>query len=247
MLAIVVLGIAGVALLTAFATSITASAEHRNLASLDSSTRLASNLAIADVQQQSVAAANSPTDNPFRCTTSTWPGPDFSNVTGFTVTATVGYWNGSGFRGDVHKDYVPQQYTLAITSTTGSTALQHSVDHRHIRPLGSSATQRRGHARASSCGSADDLRTGTVGTPVTPQPEVAVEDALNNIVTSDLSSVTLKVVTGPGQILEHLLRCRVVRNRAVLELQPQHARDLHDPSGRLELGRGTDIDRDRRQ
>ena len=36
------------------------------------------------------------------------------------------------------------------------------------------------------------------GPPVTPQPEVAVEDALNNIVTSDLSSVTLQVVSGPG-------------------------------------------------
>ena len=39
---------------------------------------------------------------------------------------------------------------------------------------------------------------GSVGTAVTPQPEVAVEDALNNIVTSDLSSVTLQVVSGPG-------------------------------------------------
>ena len=41
--------------------------------------------------------------------------------------------------------------------------------------------------------------TGTTGTPISPQPEVAVEDALNNIVTSDLSSVTLQIVsyTGP--------------------------------------------------
>ena len=50
--ALVVLGIAAVALLFGFATSITASAEHRNLASLDSSTRIAANEAIADVQQE---------------------------------------------------------------------------------------------------------------------------------------------------------------------------------------------------
>ena len=42
LLAIVILGLAGVALLTAFATSITASAQHRNLATLDASVRAAS-------------------------------------------------------------------------------------------------------------------------------------------------------------------------------------------------------------
>ena len=55
LLAIVVLGIAAVALLSAFATSIGASAEHRNISALDSSTRLAANEAIAQVQQQAAA------------------------------------------------------------------------------------------------------------------------------------------------------------------------------------------------
>ena len=63
LLSIVVLGIAAVALLTGFATAITASGEHRNLASLDSSTRIAANEAIADVQQQ----AQNPANNPFVC------------------------------------------------------------------------------------------------------------------------------------------------------------------------------------
>ena len=51
LLAIVILGIAGVALLTAFATAITASSEHRHLATLDSSVRGASDQVIAQVQQ----------------------------------------------------------------------------------------------------------------------------------------------------------------------------------------------------
>ena len=197
LLALIVLGLAGAALLTAFATSITSSAEHRNLASLDSSTRLASNQAIADVQQQSVAEANSPTDNPFRCTTSTWPGPDFSNVTGFTVTATVGYWNGTAFAATCTKDYVPQQYSLVITSTTGST--HYSTQATTVIYDPSAPPPPNGVGTPTQLVWLQTPTTGTVGSPVTPQPEVAVEDALNNIVSSDLSSVTLKVVTGPGQ------------------------------------------------
>ena len=52
LLALIILGIASVALLAGFATSIGASAEHRNLASLDSSTRLAANTAIADIPRR---------------------------------------------------------------------------------------------------------------------------------------------------------------------------------------------------
>ena len=62
LLALVILGIASVALLAGFATSIGASAEHRNLASLDSSTRLAANTAIADIQQQAPATEGSADD-----------------------------------------------------------------------------------------------------------------------------------------------------------------------------------------
>ena len=51
LLALIILGITGVALLTAFATAITASSEHRNLATLDSSVRAASDQVISQVQQ----------------------------------------------------------------------------------------------------------------------------------------------------------------------------------------------------
>ena len=197
LLAIVVLGVAGLALLTAFATSITASSEHRNIASLDSSTRLAANVAIADVQQQSVANANSATNNPFRCTTSTWAGPNFSNVTGFNVTATVGYWNGATWVSTCPKDYVPQQYTLTISPSTGSSHYSTSVTTVIFDP--SSPPAPNGVGTPTQLVWLQTPSAGTVGSAVTPQPEVAVEDALNNIVSKDLSSVTLKVDTGPGQ------------------------------------------------
>ena len=118
-------------------------------------------------------------------------------MTGFTVTATVGYWNGTNFAPTCPKDYVPQQYTLAITSTTGSTHYSTQVTTVIYDP--SAPPPPNGVGTPTQLVWLQTPTTGTVGSPVTPQPEVAVEDALNNIVSSDLSSVTLKVVTGPGQ------------------------------------------------
>ena len=39
---------------------------------------------------------------------------------------------------------------------------------------------------------------GVVNSPLSPQPEIAVEDANNNIVSNDFSAVTLKVRSGPA-------------------------------------------------
>ena len=189
LLSVVVLGIAAVALLTGFATAITASAEHRHLASLDSSTRIAANEAIADVQQQ----AQNPANNPFLCANTFTP--TFTNLTGsFTVTSTVLYWNGSGW-GSGCTNYAPQQYTLTVTAT-GSGADSTVVTTVIYDP--SAPPPPNGVGTPVQLVWLQQPTSGTVGTPVTPQPEVAVEDALNNIVTSDLSSVTLVVVSGPG-------------------------------------------------
>ncbi len=189
LLSVVVLGIAAVALLTGFATAITASAEHRHLASLDSSTRIAANEAIADVQQQ----AQNPANNPFLCANTFTP--TFTNLTGsFTVSSTVLYWNGSGW-GSACTNYAPQQYTLTVTAT-GSGADSTVVTTVIYDP--SAPPPPNGVGTPVQLVWLQQPTSGTVGTPVTPQPEVAVEDALNNIVTSDLSSVTLVVVSGPG-------------------------------------------------
>ncbi len=186
LLAMVVLGIAALALLVGFATSITASAEHRNLASLDSSTRIAANEAIADVQQEAANAAN----NPFVCSNTFTP--TFSNLTGsFTVTYTVAYWNGTSF-GPTCTNYAPQQYTLTISSGGYSTVVTTVVYDPSAPPSPN------GVGQPAQLVWLQQPTGGTVGTPVTPQPEVAVEDALNNIVTSDLSSVTLQIISGPA-------------------------------------------------
>ncbi|HXN63048.1 MAG TPA: type II secretion system protein, partial [Acidimicrobiales bacterium] len=112
LLALIILGVAGVALLAGFATAISSSAEHRNLASLDSSERVATNAAIADVQQQAGQS-----NDPFSCPDNFTP--SFSNLTGhFQVTVnSVNYWNGSGWQSGCVAG-AAQQYTLTISNAS---------------------------------------------------------------------------------------------------------------------------------
>ena len=93
LVALVVLSLCGLALLLTFSTSITASVEHRSLATLDTVLRSATESATAQIQQQSGAQFSS-------CAT-----PSFynSNLTlsvppGYTVVVTsVQYWTGTSF------------------------------------------------------------------------------------------------------------------------------------------------------
>ena len=112
LLALMVLSIAGFALLTAFATSITTASVHRNLASLDASDRTAVNAAIADLQQE----AGSATNNPFVCPDTFTP--TFPSLTGqYQVNYTMEWWTGSGWSTTCTAG-VPQQYTLTVSSNT---------------------------------------------------------------------------------------------------------------------------------
>ena len=192
LLALVVLGLAASALLLAFATSITASAEHRNLASLDSSTRIAANEAVADVQQQAGNAATAP----FLCPPTGFS-PSFGNLTGsYTVTFTRAWWNGSNFQAsNPCAQYQPQQYTLTVSSSSYSSVVTTVISDPSAPPSPN------GVGVPSKLVWLQPPASGTVSTPVIPQPEVAVEDAGNNIVSNDLSSVTLQLVPpAPGHL-----------------------------------------------
>ena len=192
LLALIILSVAGVALLAGFATAISSSAEHRNLASQDSSERTAANVAIADIQQQAGQS-----NDPFSCPNGQPDGftPSFSNLTGhFQVTITsVSYWNGSGWQSGCVAG-AAQQYTLTISnasagwSTTETTVISDPGAPASPTPIGT----------ASQLAWVQQPTTGSAYAPMSPQPEVAVEDSSGNIVTSDFSSVTLQVVSAPN-------------------------------------------------
>ena len=75
--------------------------------------------------------------------------------------------------------------------------LQHAGDHRHLRPVGTTCTQRRRPA-AHSAPWLEQPGGGTVGIPHHPAAEVAVEDASNNIVTERLLLGHVAEHSGPG-------------------------------------------------
>ena len=204
--AIVILGIAGIALLTAFATSISSSAEHRQLASLNASAREVADEVIEQIQASSNDAFTAcPTGNnlPY---TPTW------NITGsFTVTPSVEYWNGTQFVSSCSVATNPQQWTMTISNASGSYSTTVSTviyDPQPLTPTAGTTPAKLVFLQPTS----SSPGTGTINGPLTPQPILAVEDTANNIVYSDASSVTLTATGGSGSLSSN---CSGVENNGI--------------------------------
>jgi type II secretory pathway pseudopilin PulG len=203
LLAVIVLGMASVALLIAFGTSISASADHRQLS--------ASGIVLDSVSQQVISEIQA---NPtlFTCpevysnytSDVTFTAP--SNYTaGFAtsysapVTAAIEYWNPSTESfGTTCEAGQPQQITITIVDTTDHEQFTNSfvVD----SPLDDVTT---GSGSGGSYGAAAQLVFttepvgGSTGEQLATQPVVTVEDASGNTVADDLSPVLL-TLSGPG-------------------------------------------------
>ena len=186
LLAIVVLGLASVAILIAFATGISGSAEHRNLATMDTVLRSAAEQAISQIGQQ--------TNTQFeQC-----PVPDsvtFSPPSGYRVNfpATgyqTEYWNSatSSFSPTCPSALsvitnppvlnAPQLVAITITNTqtnVTSAPLSFVVDDTASRPLPVAGSPTHLVFLTSPGNS-------VAGTNFSSQPVVAVEDASGNIV-----------------------------------------------------------------
>ncbi len=198
LIAIAILGIASVAILFAFATSITGSSEHRTLAAIDVALRSASQDAVSQVQFSAAAPYKScavPTD---------YGQVAFNNLpSGYTASITaVSYWTGST---------ATPTFTFSSTCAAGSTNPQlltisviSTATHasQNVNAVVSDPTTR----PVPTAGSATQLvffeqpGNGTSGSALQPQPVIAVEDAAGNVVDSDLSTVTLTLntVSGPS-------------------------------------------------
>ena len=116
LVAVIVVGLCGVALLLAFSTSITSTSTYRTLAALDTVLRSASETAVSQIQQQAPPQFSS-------CAT---PSYYNSNVslgvpTGYDATfTTVQYWTGSTFSTSCSPgSFAPQLLTLVVTVPNG--------------------------------------------------------------------------------------------------------------------------------
>jgi len=184
LIALVVLGVASVALLVSFATSISASSTYRDVATLDSVLRTASEEVITQIQQQPAAmfascggAAN----------------VTFSLPTGYTAAITaVEYWTGSSF-GTACVPNAQQWITLSVTQTQNHRNATNNfiVDDPLARPIVTPGN-------ATQLVFIQQPGNASINTALTPEPVVAIEDAAGNIVTTDLSPVTLAITAGTG-------------------------------------------------
>jgi hypothetical protein len=218
LLALIVLSLASVALITAFETDISASAEHRNLANFD--TALASSLALTSSVIQDgytgvFSTCPSPSDSlaaypsesvltsalnisgfTAQITTSgNQPAVEFSSGGTYSATCTNPTASTSGNVGE------PQLINVVVTDTATGISQSDTVvviDPTPVQAGGSDSNS------ASQLLFVTEPEGATVGAPFTTQPSIEVLDSTGHIVNSNFSSITISLdpaLGTPGAVL----------------------------------------------
>ena len=199
LLALIILGLASVALLTAFGTDISASAEHRSLANFD--TALASSIATTTtlIQEQYAdvfAACPSPSGSLAAYPTETAM-TSALDIAGYTASiqasgnlSPVEFANGNSYTDACSASNVgePQLITVVVTDTQTGYSQSNSVVVANPAPV--QVTGGNGSA-AATLEFVQQPEGATVGSPFATQPTLEVLDKNGNIVTTDLSPITL--------------------------------------------------------
>ena len=196
LLAVVVLGFAAVALLIAFSTSISASAEHRRLAT--------ANILLGSVSQQAIAEVESQ----ITLFTICHPLSYYQNSTIIPLTqpastswsvaiTDVQYWSASSSSfSHTCVPGVPQNIQITVTDNTGFTyANNFVVDY----PLANSVSSAPAGAATQFVIVTQPSASGnSAGLPLATQPVFQIEDASGNVAATDLSPVALSIKPGTG-------------------------------------------------
>jgi hypothetical protein len=183
-IAVLVLGLASTSLMLGFSTSIWGSSDYRSVATVDTVLRSAAEEVTTWLQQQ-------PSTFWGTCPGAVMAPAQFSLPSGYTAqVSTAEYWNGATFS----TTCVPNAAQLNVISVTykGSVyTISVVVDDplAHPIPVAGAATKLVFVGQPGSV---------SAGSALSPPPVVAVEDAAGNIVTTDLSPVSLTVTAGTG-------------------------------------------------
>ena len=193
LLALIVLGLSTVALMTAFSTTIAASAEHRSFATFDTVLRSASNEVISQIQGPSSLYKSCAALTDYQSGGSN--AVAFSLPTGYSAQITaISYWDGTQFQTNVANCVAgaPQLLTVAVTNASGTTySNTFAVDN----PTFPTQTP---PGAAYKLAFVTQPAGATAGANFTTQPVVWVEDSNGRLVTTDLSSVKLAITGGTG-------------------------------------------------
>ena len=183
MIALAIFGIVGASLLVGFLTSISSSETYRSLATMDTVLRSAAAEATSQIQQEASSAFACPSNDQVV----------FTFPAGYTAQITsVNYWTGTAVQTTCTANSA-QLVTITVTSNGQTSSITFVVDDplaRPVPPVGLAT-----HLEFLPLGQPANV---TSGSPITPPPVVAVEDASGDIVTSDLSPVNLTITAGSG-------------------------------------------------
>ena len=230
LLALVVLGMASVALLIAFGTSISASAEHRNIAEYNTILATASQEAIAAIDAQASLFVDA-------CTTPISAYPDQSgfplpqpytgqfNVTYVAATTAnqsagilpVQWWNGSSYSAAPVADYAtgafptppcednqPQLITIGFTvggtQYTNSFVAEYPVTQKNSFSGDATSRQLVFTNATTVGGGSGGTAVSYAGIPLNVQPVIDVNDVNGVPVTTDLSPVTMVLTDMNGSV-----------------------------------------------
>ena len=206
LLALIILALASVALLTAFGTDISASAEHRRLSSFD--TVLASSISMTTsvVQQQyaavfSVCPSSVGSLSAYPSSTVLTAALDAPGYTAAIAPAgsqpAVEYLNGNSFSGTCDPKYVgnPQLINVVVTNSASGYSQDNSVV--VVDPTAVPASGVKG-TTATQLKFVTQPEGASVGTPFSTQPVLEVLDGSGNVVRTDLSPITLTILYGSG-------------------------------------------------
>ena len=218
LLAMVVIGLAALSILLAFATSISGTGVHRNLATFDTVLRTASAEVAADIQQQP-ASSFANCSGAYQINTSL-PGSITVPASYSASITSVAYWNATS--GAFTSPQAPahscpsgaqsnsqQQVTITVTKGSASSSIT-TVVADPISPNASGAPPCQ--YPASQLAWVQQPSTGPAGASLFPVPSVAVEDKTGCIVQSDASPVTLAITAGTGTAGATLNNCAASLN-----------------------------------
>ena len=192
LIALIVLGMASVALITALGTTVTAESKHRDLATFNTILASSSQQALSEMQQLPVLFNSCPADpvSYYQAQVPITVASPYTNEYTATITS-VQYWQGTSF-GATCVNNVPQEIQITLTSNAGES---------HTNTFIASYSL---NAAEATSGTAAKLAfitqpgSGSGGTMLTTQPVVKIEDDNSDAVLTDLSPVTLSLTPGTG-------------------------------------------------
>jgi len=200
LIALMVLGIASVALLIAFGTTLSASAQHRDLTNY--------NTVLASTNAEVSALVQQNANTLFGTCASLSSYPSSSTLSAnlpYAYSAqiiSVSYWNGTSWAScTTGLDTAPQMITLQVTDSTTNHVydLQVVVDNPSTIPVAAGS-----NLSAYKLVFVTQPSGATYNTPFANQPVVEVEDVNGNLVDSDLSPVSIALTSGPnGAVLSN--------------------------------------------